>query len=272
MYNTRCESDSATDSGPLTSIESDQEVSQHIKRFKKTVWKLNERRKHQKQVTEPPKKLSMLLDICGKPKNVDSSLKIHKKNVKCSENETSQSCEIKNNLEVNNVSSIDHSNLIHSRTTSWPLSHSQGDKVDSRTVSWVRNTLNVLTAGAFTDFVSHQQAYNCKPESSSTSNNLPSILITSSSLANFPSPDSTESEDGNVFTSSSPVDKHPEMLFLLPPITFESPASTRRFSGDSGYSGTQSFASTTTSRRLGEGSNLSGIPIDRSNAFSSSNR
>ena len=242
--------------------------------------KLHERRtikKERSSSLEPRKKFAMFLDICSRPRNTassgfrtpQSSRSVHYAGGDKEAHVAAHSCELKAASEdpksPTELAAPGGVGLVHSRTTSWPLSHSNGsanaagEEVDARTVSWVRNTLDVLTAGAFTDFSAQPNSSGDKEKlmqragggNARSDKLLPSITVTSSAFIEASSPDSMTSVDGSNDVFTSPVTTTAAadgQLFLLPPIVYSSPGNTRRYSGDSGYSGTQSVSSNASNR------------------------
>ena len=127
--------------------------------------------------------------------------------------------------------------LLHARTISWPLfnhfSICDNDKSASdRTVIWVSNTFDVMSSGE--SFI-HKESDQKKEV-------IPSITISSSSETDVSPPTSLSSNSASVFNVPTRGQQDFQANFLNLQ-GFASPASSRRYSGDSGYSGTQSTSS-----------------------------
>ena len=130
----------------------------------------------------------------------------------------------------------DQNGLLHARTISWPLfnqfsMYENKKSVSERTFIWVSNSCDYSSGDSFL----HEEN-NRKKEI------IPSITISSSSETDISPPTSLRSNSVSVFNMSSRGQEDCQINFLNPPGS-TSPTGSRRYSRDSGYSGTQSTSS-----------------------------
>ena len=131
----------------------------------------------------------------------------------------------------------EQNSLLRARTISWPLfnyfSICDNEKsANDRTFIWVSNTFDVMSSGES----------SIHKESNQKKEVIPSITISSTSETDVSPQTSLRSNLASVFNMSTrgQQDFQANLLNLQ---SNASPASSRRYSGDSGYSGTQSTSS-----------------------------